>query len=426
MGTDVKAILESWSGAHALPGALYRDPEVYEAEIRDIFLRSWLYVGHLSEIPARGDYFLFEIAGESVIVVRDGDGHVNAMLNVCRHRGSRICDAPAGREARFVCRYHGWTYGLDGSLRGAGHMPEGFDRSGLGLRRLHTRVFMGLVFVNFAEDSPPFDAIEEDLAAPLAPYGLERARVAQRRNYPIASNWKLAIENYCECYHCGPAHPEYSVAHGRAVPQDQIDTLLAAVMQRAPEVGLTQHTIRKSWLASGELGVDRGFDRYPLLRGHLTGSRDGKPLAPLLGSITGYDGGTTDLHLGPMTFGLAYCDHVVLYRFAPRGLRSTDCEITWLVNGSAREGADYDLAELTWLWDVTTIADKTIIERNQAGVDSRFYVPGPLSPMEDFTRRFLQWYVAIMRGTWPMPAGSRSKGARIPAVGSFARTAGDG
>ena len=115
----------------------------------------------------------------------------------------------------------------------------------------------------------------------------------------------------------------------------------------------------------------------------------------------------------------------VVYRVS-RGLRSTDCEITWLVNGSAREGADYDLAELTWLWDVTTIADKTIIERNQAGVDSRFYVPGPLSPMEDFTRRFLQWYVAIMRGTWPLPAGSRSKGARIPAVGSFARTAGDG
>jgi Rieske 2Fe-2S family protein len=102
-----------------------------------------------------------------------------------------------------------------------------------------------------------------------------------------------------------------------------------------------------------------------------------------------------------MTFGLAYCDHVVLYRFTPRGLRSTDCEITWLVNESAREGTDYDRADLTWLWDVTTIADKTIIERNQAGVDSRFYVPGPLSPMEDFTRRFLQWYVAIMRGTWP-------------------------
>ena len=88
--------------------------------------------------------------------------------------------------------------------------------------------------------------------------------------------------------------------------------------------------------------LERGFDRYPLLRGHQTGSRDGEPVAPLLGTHQGYDGGATDLHLGPMTFGLAYCDHVVLYRFTPRGLRSTDCEITWLVNETAVEGKDYD------------------------------------------------------------------------------------
>jgi Rieske 2Fe-2S family protein len=401
MTDSLSKALEGYRPGFALPGVVYKDPAVYELEVRHIVLKAWHYVGHHSMVPGRGDYFLFEIAGESVIVVRDGEGGINAFMNVCRHRGSRICDAASGRESRFTCRYHGWTYGLDGSLRAAGHMPADFDRSRLGLRRLHARVFMGLIFVNFADEPPSFDAIERDLGDPLRPYGLERAKVAHCQNYPIASNWKLTVENYCECYHCGPAHPEYSVAHSRAIPAEQADAMLQVVMQRAPEVGLTQHTLRRSWLASGELGVDRGFDRYPLLRGHLTGSRDGKPVAPLLGSITGYDGGTTDLHLGPMTFGLAYCDHVVLYRFTPRGIRSTDCEITWLVNESAREGTDYDRAQLTWLWDVTTVADKTIIERNQAGVDSRFYLPGPLSPMEDFTRRFLQWYVAIMRETWP-------------------------
>jgi Rieske 2Fe-2S family protein len=155
------------------------------------------------------------------------------------------------------------------------------------------------------------------------------------------------------------------------------------------------------------LGTDRGFDRYPLLRGHLTGSRDGKPVAPLLGTISGYDGGTTDLHLGPMTFGLAYSDHVVLYRFTPRGPRLTDCEVTWLVNETAVEGKDYDVGALTWLWDVTTLADKKIIERNQAGVDSRYYVPGPLSGMEDFTQRFLLWYVAAMREAADVAASAR-------------------
>jgi Rieske 2Fe-2S family protein len=393
----LQQILDSWRPGHALPGALYRDPDIYETEIRGILMKSWLYVGHESRIPRAGDYFLFEMAGESVIVVRGQDGQINALLNVCRHRGSRICDEASGHESRFVCRYHGWTYALDGSLRAAAHMPDGFDRSALGLRRLQARVLMGLVFVNFAADPAPFDVIEADLAEPLRPYGLERTRVAYRQNYPISSNWKLAIENYCECYHCAPAHPEYSVGHGRAIPVDEFAALLAAVLERAPTVGLSRQVLRRSWLDSGALGVDRGFDRYPLLRGHRTGSRDGAPVAPLLGSITGYDGGATDLHLGPMTFGLAYCDHVVLYRFTPRGLRSTDCEITWLVNESATEGKDYDRERLTWLWDVTTIADKKIIERNQAGVDSRFYEPGPLSSMEDFTQRFMQWYVAHMR-----------------------------
>jgi len=397
MNSDWQQLVKSYVAGHALPRALYQGDDLYEAEIRAIFLRSWLCVGHQSQVPQSGDYFLFEMAGESVIVIRAADGGVNALLNVCRHRGSRICDQPTGHESRLVCRYHGWTYGLDGSLRAAAHMPPAFDRSTLGLRRLHVKVLAGLVFINFAADPPPFTEIEADLAEPLRPYGLEHAKVAQRRNYPLTANWKLAVENYCECYHCGPAHPEYSVAHSRAIPVEGFAAQLDAVMQRAPEVGLTQHVVRRSWLDSGVLGTDRGFDRYPLLRGHLTGSRDGRPVAPLLGSITGFDGATTDLHLGPTTFGLAYSDHVVLYRFTPRAPRLTDCEVTWLVNGSAVEGKDYDLATLTWLWDVTTVADKRIIERNQAGVDSRYYVPGPLSSMEDFTQRFLLWYVAAMR-----------------------------
>ncbi len=399
MDESLKKVLDGYREGFALPGAAYRDPEIYELEIRHILLKSWLYVGHQSQIPERGDFFLFEMAGESVIIVRDAQGGINALLNVCRHRGSRICDTPTGHESRLVCRYHGWTYGLDGSLKAAARTPDGFDRTKYGLRRLHLRVFDGLIFVNFDDDPPDFGALESEMAAPMRPYGLDQAKVALRRNYPITSNWKLAVENYCECYHCQPAHPEYSVGHGRAIPDAECVAMLSDVMAKAPVVGLTQHTIRRSWLNAGSFGLEYSFDRYPLLRGQLSGSRDGKPVAPLLGTITGYDGGTTDLHLGPMTFGLAYCDHVVLYRFTPRGQYLTDCEITWLVDEKAVEGRDYQLADLIWLWDVTTLADKQIIERNQAGVDSRYYVPGPLSPMEVFTQDFLNWYVAAMQRT---------------------------
>jgi Rieske 2Fe-2S family protein len=98
----------------------------------------------------------------------------------------------------------------------------------------------------------------------------------------------------------------------------------------------------RSWLDSGPLGVDRGFDRYPLLRGHVTAAATGSASRRCSARSRGYDGGATDLHLGPLAFGLAYCDHVVVYRFAPRSIRQTDCEITWLVNDTAVEGRDYD------------------------------------------------------------------------------------
>jgi Rieske 2Fe-2S family protein len=398
MDDALKELFEGYREGFALPGAVYKDPKVYELEVRHILLRSWLYAGHQSQVPGRGDYFLFEVAGESVIVVRDGEGGINALMNVCRHRGSRICDASEGHESRLTCRYHGWTYGLDGSLKAAARLGEGFDRSQWGLKRLNVRVVEGLIFVNFADQPADFSGFEREMAPALRPYGLPRAKVALRRNYPIRSNWKLAVENYCECYHCQPAHPEYSVGHGRAIPDAECTAMLAEVMAKSAQVGLTQDTIRRSWLGAPAFGVEYGFDRYPLLRGQLTGSRDGRPVAPLLGTITGYDGGTTDWHLGPFAFALAYCDHVVIYRFGPRGLHETDCEITWLVRDDAVEGRDYRLEDLTWLWDVTTVADKAIIERNQAGVDSRYYEPGPLSPsMETFTQQFLDWYVAAMR-----------------------------
>jgi phenylpropionate dioxygenase-like ring-hydroxylating dioxygenase large terminal subunit len=394
----LKSLLDAHRPGYSLPGGLYRDPEIYEQEIRAIFMKSWLCVGHGSQIPESGDYFLFEMAGESVIIVRDAEGDVHALMNVCRHRGSRVCEQLTGHAARLTCPYHGWTYGLDGSLRAAAHMREGFDRGKHGLQRLHVHVLDGLIFINFADNPISFEPIKNDLSGPIAPYQLSRARVAHRQNYPIAANWKLAVENYCECYHCVPAHPEYSVAHSRAVPYAKQAELLAEVIPQSEAAGFTSmHYLRASWLDAGGLGIDRGFKRYALMRGHKTGSRDGEPLAPLLGSIKCFDGSAVDLHLGPMMFGLAYSDHVVLYRFTPRGLRATDCELTWLVSGSASANSDYNLAELTWLWDVTTIADKRIIEQNQAGVDSRFYRPGPLSSFEEFSGLFLQWYLTAMR-----------------------------
>jgi Rieske 2Fe-2S family protein len=178
---------------------------------------------------------------------------------------------------------------------------------------------------------------------------------------------------------------------------EEYEGALKDVMGRAETCGLSSKSVNKSYQDADYFGADSGYDRYPLIHGHVTGSRDGKPVAPLMGNIKDYDGGATDFQVGPVTYALAYCDHIVIYRFTPLSVEQTECDITWLVNGDAQEGKDYDVKELTWLWDVTTIADQHIIERNQEGVNSRFYEPGPYSQMEDFTERFVGWYLQAIK-----------------------------
>ena len=382
---------------YGLEQAFYRDGEIYERDVDRVFLNSWLYAGHQSEIPKVGDYFLFDFANESVIIVRSDEDEIHALLNVCRHRGSRVCIESSGCAKKLMCRYHAWTYALSGELIAARTMGEPFDKGDFSLKKIHVARLDGMIFVNFAAQPPPFDPIRESLSDCLAAYDLENAKVAHRQSYPIDANWKLAVENYCECYHCAPAHPEYSKAHSLAMPEARYSEAMAEVMGRASACGLSDKTINRTFLNAVDFGADYSYERYPLLRGHVTGSEDGQPVAPLMGSITNYDGGTTDYQIGPVTFALAYCDHIVLYRFTPLSADKTDCDITWLVNGSAEEGRDYDLHKLTWLWDVTTIADQHIIERNQQGINSRFYEPGPYSEMEDFTWSFVEWYLAAIK-----------------------------
>jgi phenylpropionate dioxygenase-like ring-hydroxylating dioxygenase large terminal subunit len=393
----ITRLLAQQESGHSLQQAFYRDATIYERDLERIYLRSWLYAGHQSEIPKSGDYFLFDFAEESVIVVRSDSGEINALINVCRHRGSRVCVEAAGRNARLTCRYHGWTYALDGKLRGASNMPESFDKSKFALKSIHLEVLDGMIFVNFADDPAPFEPIARDLGDCLRPYRLDEAKVAHRQSYPIAANWKLAVENYSECYHCAPAHPEYSLGHGLAMPEEEYADLLTDVMARSSACGLSGESVNVLYKECDGFGNDRSYERYPLIRGHITGSRTGEAVAPLLGDIVDYDGGATDFQVGPVTFALAYCDHVVLYRFTPLSADSTDCDITWLVRGDAEEGTDYTVKNLIWLWDITTIADQHIIERNQKGVNSRFYSPGPYSRMEDFTQRFIDWYLDALK-----------------------------
>jgi Rieske 2Fe-2S family protein len=387
----VHSLKERHRPGYGLERAFYHDPALYERDLERIWMRHWLVAGHASQAPNPGDFFTVRYDSESVIIVRGKDGALRALLNVCRHRGAEVCPEIWGTAAYFVCPYHAWTYGLDGTLEAARHMPSGFDRSGHGLKRLALREVEGLVFISFASDPLRFEHVESALHASIGPYGWAGAKVAYRESYLVDANWKLAVENYVECYHCSPSHPEYSKLHALEQPLARIEKLNAAMEARTCALGVEIRTTTH-WSSTSD-GEAIDCFRYALYDDVQTGSEDGKAVAPLMGAFTGYDGGATSIHVGGGSFLLCYPDHGVVYRFAPRGVDSCEMELLWLVRGDAREGVDYDRDRLSWLWRVTTDADKRIIEHTARGVKSRFYEPGPLAPMEYNERRYLDWYL---------------------------------
>jgi phenylpropionate dioxygenase-like ring-hydroxylating dioxygenase large terminal subunit len=388
----IASLIERQPKGSPLLQEFYSDPEIFQRDIERIHLRRWLCVGHESRIPNQGDWFRFDVAEESIILVRGRDDEVRALVNVCRHRGSRVCYEESGNSRMLVCPYHAWTYDLDGRLRATRHMGADFDASPHALAQIQLRILEGLIFVCFADDPPGLEDAERMLRASLGRYGWSKARVAHRQTYSVDANWKLATENYQECYHCTPAHPEFSRWHATEKPDSEVVELRAAAAERARAMGIEIPTVEKwPYAAPGQEMADSSYDAtYP---GSVTGSEDGQPVAPLMGEFSSYDGGFCYADVGPASFFLAYPDHGLLYLFIPRAAQKTEMEIVWLVDENAREDVDYERAKLTWLWDVTSVADKLIIDQNQQGVNSRYYRPGPYGPMEAQTRSFTEWYL---------------------------------
>ena len=387
---------------YAIDPYFYRSHLVHELELEHLIFKSWIYALHSSEIPEVGDYQILEIGEDAIIVVRVPDGSIKAMHNICRHRGARVCEGPSGNRRTFVCPYHGWVYELDGSLKAARetHIMPDFDKGQLGLKPVGCVEYMGMVFINCDPNAGDLGASLEQMRVPLGAYDLAHAKVADRRTYRVDANWKLAIENYLECYHCATSHRAYARLHTLKDLEEKSAPLVAQMLEQAdektgiPGIGQT-HT--KIYLDADEFATCAHTMRYGLYEGMVTGSEDGQPVAPLMGQFKGYDGGAGDFQMGPLTFMLNYPDHCVLYRFLPRSLTETDMELVWFVRGDAVEGQDYDLEKLTWLWHHTTLEDEYIITRNSLGVNSRFFEPGPYhAEFEETLQQFIAWYLHTM------------------------------
>jgi Rieske 2Fe-2S family protein len=395
-----------WKEGSTIPAEYYVDEQHYVADERFLADNSWLYVDHESRVPEPGDYFVFEMGrSESVIIVRGTDSRIRAFHNVCRHRGSRLCrhDADSipgdprlsvkqlgqtGNSPVFRCPYHAWTYDIDGNLIYAYGMQDDFDPADNGLVPCHVRTAEGSIFVNLSQqDEPPdFESAVSRLRIMGRYYGHAGLKIAARESHPIHANWKLVLENFHECYHCGPTHKGLTTTHN--YNYDATPEQLAA---RNAAVG--------EWLTPAGRVRPEGPELEPRLTGNLnpgfvTGSGDGKSVAPLLPTIEQPTHGTNEAYTGHYTgYWQSYDDYVVAIRFTPRDVALTDAEIIWLVHPDAVEGRDYDLAMLKAFWTVILQEDIWVIGNNHRGILSDAYRSGPYSNHENSTAEFIKWYM---------------------------------
>ena len=365
----------------SLPREYYLDEGRYADEVSRIWNTQWVYAGHVCQIPKRGDYFTFEVGTESILVIR-GDDEVRAVHNVCRHRGLQLCDQPTGRLPRRIASpYHSWSYGLDGQLLNATRQADGefFDYRDFGLFDVHVSVWQGFIFVCLADDAPPAvgSMIDEKATADMAILDPTRLKIAHEITYYADANWKLLLENGVECYHCPSVHPEFCVS---------LDAQEMSDYYEEDYVGdLVQGLV---------IPVKRELESL---------SMDGRYVSrKLLGEFGRGTPVPDDFGAGFMTqpgycWGGFHPDYGMVASTLPISATRSKMICWWFVHEDAVEGVDYDVDELIKLWDITNIQDLHIQERQQRGLTSQRYVPGPNSPShEPGIRAALRKYLQMM------------------------------
>ncbi len=363
----------SSSGARTLPGEHFTSQAVYDTETERIFRRRWLCVGLAASIPEAGRYEVVEIEGESLLLVRDRAGAIQCFHNVCRHRGTRLCDDRSGSFTRhIVCPYHGWAYELTGELAAAPNMDEvdGFDRGDLPLRAVATFVWEGIVFVCFEDTPTPFEQAFASIFSKFRHWRLADLAPVHRTQYEVEANWKLLFQNYSECYHCPSLHP----ALNRLTPYRDSENDLDA----GPVLG-------------GPMRLTDGCESMTM---------EGRACAA---PLPGADGVSPRLVwyyvVFPSLFLSIMPDYVLVHRVRRRGPAASTVVCEWMFHPSAVQDAAFDPSGAIEFWDMTNRQDWRICEQAQLGIASSGYTPGPYSNLESMVAALDREYLSALESS---------------------------
>jgi len=369
--TFVKRTDVALLSAHTLPGRYFTSPEIFVEELEKIFLQRWLCVGREAQIARPGQYFLQQIGAESVIVLRDRSGQVRAYFNVCRHRGTRLCEEHRGQLSETIqCPYHAWTYSLDGRLIGAPSADtiEGFDKADWPLHPVAAATWEGFLFINLADDPEPFEEAYAPVLSRFSRFNLPALAVHRRIDYELTCNWKFVVQNYSECYHCPLVHP--------------------ALVKLSPPT-------------SGENDLYRG----PFLGGYMdivdsseSLTVSGRSCGVMVGNLP-----TDDLKrvyyysLFPNMLLSLHPDYVMYHTLWPKGPGQTRVTCEWLFHPDTLNNPAFNPDDGVEFWDMTNRQDWHVCELSHAGVQSKSYTPGPYSRREGLSAAFDQEVLTALR-----------------------------
>ena len=363
------------SFASTLPGRYYYDPAIYDREQERIFAQMWVCVGHAEALPNPGTYLTVTIGQETIIVIHGKDGMLRAFLNVCRHRGARLCTEAVGQlKGSIQCRYHAWTYGLDGRLIGAPNVLNDaeFNRAMFGLLPVALEIWEGLIWLNLSNDpSPIITQVSEPIVerfgsyAPFARYELGRLKVAKSIDYDVRANWKLIVENFMECYHCGPLHPEFC-------------QLLPGF--RSGNIYIVGDT---ATLADNvEAFTITGKSNRPKLKGLLPEDHRRYYGIVLLPNVL--------LNL--------LDDHIVILTLLPQGPDRTHITCDWLFDPEIMTLPDFNPMDAVAIFDIVNCQDWEVCELTQLNMASRAFKSGGIYvPAERHIREFIDFVLAKLQ-----------------------------
>ena len=395
---NIAELLRQDRKGHTLPQQLYVGQEAFAFDTQVLLPSVWLFACTVAHIKQPGDWFLFELAHNSVIIVRGKDREVRAFFNTCRHRGARVCEAQRGHAAKLICPYHQWTYNLDGSLLGARNMGPDFDKKLHGLTPVALENVGGLIFICLSDDPPDMSRVKADISEQIGRYDLEHCKVAVQDDLIENANWKLVMENNRECYHCDANHPELvaclgNSGFGKGLPEDG-NAEAAALEHNAAK--------RAEWQA---LGIDHDLIEFPdhwwhrlarlaLANGAVSQTLDGKVASQkLLGPFKTPETSSLSIWTEPNNWNHFCGDHVLTFALTPLAADKTLLRTSWLVHEDAVEGTDYQIEELTAVWRATNLQDGYLAALNHQGILTDGYRQGPYAPEEKLVEHFKEYYV---------------------------------